>query len=171
MFRLAAASIGIFILLGCTSKEESALMKSYTEKMNYHKKLQKTEKVQLYENNVTKVMLTATYLYTPTEDKNDTRDELFIVGIHFEDGASDESGYSLLLNTTKPKEIQALKENDKRFKDLSFISEWGEYYLVTFPHSKSKKLTLVFESEQYGKGTLHFAKVAKYVFTKTAFKR
>jgi len=160
---------GIVLLLGCTSKEERALMESYTKKINYHKQLQKTEKIQLYENNVTKVMLTATYLYTPTLDKNDTRDEAFIVGIHLEDEASDELSYSLLLNGIEAKEVRELSVDDARLKELSFISEWGEYYLVAFPHVKSKKMTLVFESDRYGKGELYFAKVAKYVLTKQAF--
>ncbi len=169
MLRLMILLTGIVLLLGCTSKEEMELMESYTKKINYHKQLQKTEKTQLYENNVTKVMLTATYLYTPTLDKNDTRDESFIVGIHLEDEASEDSDYSLLLNGTAAKEIEELSVDDTRLKELSFISEWGEYYLVTFPHVKGKKITLVFESERYGKGELHFAKVAKYILTKQAF--
>lgn len=169
MLRSMIALTGIVLLLGCTSKEERSLMESYKNKINYHKQLQKTEKTQLYENNVTKVMMTATYLYTPTLDKNDTRDEAFIVGIHLEDEASEALNYSLLLNGTEVKEIKALSADDTRLKELSFISEWGEYYLVTFPHVKSKKVTLVFESDRYGKGKLHFAKVMKYVLTKQAF--
>lgn len=166
MLRGMIVLIGIVLLLGCTSKEETALMESYTQKIHYHKKLQKTEKIQLYENNVTKIMLTATYLYTRTTDKNDTRDEPFIVGIHVEDETDEDLKYSLLLNGKEAKTIQELNVNDPRLKELSFISEWGDYYLVTFPHIESKKVTLVFESEKYGKGTLHFAKVAKYVLTK-----
>lgn len=169
MFKLTVAVTGIVLLLGCTSKEERSLMDSYTKNINYHKQLQKTEKTQLYENNVTKVMMTATYLYTPTEDKNDTRDETFIVGIHLENEASEELNYGLLLNGTKAKEVEELSTDDARLKELSFISEWGEYYLVTFPHVKSKKVTLVFESDRYGKGKLYFAKVAKYILTKQAF--
>jgi len=165
MFRLLVGVMGIILFLGCTSKEETALMKSYTEKINYHKKLQRTEKIQLYENNVTKVMLTATYLYTPTEEKNDKRDEVFIVGVHI-DEETDEKGYSLLLNGKEAKEVKVLKENDIRLKELSFISQWGDYYLLTFPHVKGKKLSLVFESEQYGRCELSFAKVAKYVLIK-----
>lgn len=169
MFKLAVAMTGIVLLLGCTSKEEISLMESYTHKIKYHKQLQKTEKMQLYENNVTKVMVTATYLYTPTLDKNDTRDEAFIVGIHLENEASEELNYSLLLNGKKAKEVESLSADDARLKELSFISEWGEYYLVTYPHVKSKKIRLVFKSDRYGTGVLNFAKVAKYVLTKEAF--
>lgn len=169
MFRLAIVLTGIVLLIGCTSKEEKALMASYTKNINYHKQLQKTEKIQLYENNVTKVMVAATYLYRPVPDRNDTRDEVFIIGIHLENDAAEAFDYSLLLNGVEAKEVEALSRDDVRLKDISFISEWGEYYLVTFPHMKSKKITLVFESDSYGKGELYFAKVAKYVLTKQAF--
>jgi hypothetical protein len=160
------------LLLGCTSKKEQDLMQAYSEKIQYHKYLQKTEKTQLYEDNVTKALLTATYLYTPNYEKNDTRDEVFIVGIHLEDEASeypDEQGYTLTLNDQVAKEVKDLPLDDERLKDVSFVSEWGSYYLVTFPHVSSKKLTLVLDSEFYGKGLLHFAKVAKYVLTKESF--
>ena len=169
MFKLTVALTGIALLLGCTSKEETALMESYTKKINYHKQLQKTEKIQLYENNITQVLVTATYLYTPTQDKIDTRNEAFIVGIHLGDEALEGLNYSLLLNGKEAIEIEELSVDDTRLKEFSFISEWGEYYLVTYPHVKSKRVTLVFKSDKYGKGALHFAKVAKYVLTKEAF--
>ena len=68
-----------------------------------------------------------------------------------------------------PKSIKALSKNDVRLKSISFASEWTEYYLFTFPHTKSKSFKLVFQNDVYGKGELHFAKVAKYVLTKTPF--
>ena len=101
MLRLSITFIALALLFGCTSKKEEELMQAYHDKVNYHKLLQKTEKTQLYENNVTKVMLTATYLYTPNYEKNDTRDEVFIVGIHLEDEASEYPAaqeYNLTLN-------------------------------------------------------------------------
>ena len=172
MLRLSIAFITLALLFGCTSKKEEELMQAYRDKVNYHKLLQKTEKTQLYENNVTKVMLTATYLYTPNYEKNDTRDEVFIVGMHLEDEASEYPAvqeYNLTLNEQASKEVKGLALDDEQLKDISFVSEWGSYYLVTFPHVSSKKLTLVLDSEEYGKGVLHFAKVAKYVLTKKSF--
>ena len=65
--------------------------------------------------------------------------------------------------------MKALAKNDIRLKSISFASEWTEYYLFTFPHTKSKSFKLLFQSDVYGKGELHFAKVAKYVLTKTPF--
>jgi hypothetical protein len=117
-------------------------------------------------------MLTATYLYTPNFENNDTRDEAFIVGLHLDDEASrniNSSEYSLTLNGEIPKEVKELSSDDARLKDISFVTDWGSYYLVTFPHVSNKKITLVFESSLYGKGQLHFAKVAKYVLNKEVF--
>ncbi len=170
--RSSISFIAIALLLGCTSKQETDLMQAYNEKANYHKQLQKTEKTQLYQDNVTKAMLTATYLYMPNFENNDTRDEVFIVGLYLEDKASGKingKGNSLTLNGKTPKEIKELSLDDERLKDLSFVTSWSRYYLVTFPHEANKKITLVFESNLYGKGELNFAKVAKYVLNKEAF--
>jgi len=172
MVRSYFSFIAIVLLLGCTSKEETDFIQSYSEKMAYHKQLQKTEKTQLYQDNVTKAMLTATYLYTPKLENHDTRDEVFIVGLSMEgetSGALDSEGNHLTLNGKRPKEIKVLSLNDERLKSVSFITPWSSYYLVTFPHESTKKLTLLFKSERYGKGELHFAKVAKYVLSKEAF--
>ena len=172
MVRSSISFIAIALLLGCTSKQETDLMQAYNEKVNYHKQLQKTEKTQLYQDNVTKAMLTATYLYTPNFENSDTRDEVFIVGLYLEDKASGKingEGNTLTLNGKRAKEIKSLRLDDERLKDLSFVTPWSSYYLVTFPHESNKKITLDFESKSYGKGKLHFAKVAKYVLTKEAF--
>ena len=172
MVRSSISFIAIALLLGCSSKQETDLMQAYNEKVNYHKQLQKTEKTQLYRDNTTKAMLTATYLYTPNFENNDTRDEVFIVGLYLEDKASGKingEGNTLTLNGKKAKEIKSLSLDDERLKDLPFVTPWSSYYLVTFPHESNKKITLVFNSDLYGKGKLHFAKVAKYVLTKEAF--
>lgn len=172
LVRLSISLIAIALLLGCTSKEETDLMQAYSEKINYHKQLQKTEKAQLYQDGLTKALLTATYLYTPNFEKNDTRDEAFIVGVHLDDqpsGQINTQGNTLTLNGKTAKEIKALSLDDEQLKDISFVTPWSSYYLVTFPHQSSKKITLVFESELYGKGKLHFAKVAKYVFDKEIY--
>lgn len=147
-------------------------MQDYNANATYHERLQKTEKVQLYEGNVTKAMLTATYLYTQTYEKHDTRDEVFILGVHLEDEVLQtlqEGQYILTLNGSSAKEALRLDKNDERLKELSFIMDWGSYYLVTFPHVKGKDFRLTFKSTSYGEGTLHFAKVAKYVLSKQAF--
>ena len=172
MVKLSISLIAILLLMGCTSQKEIDLMQAYSDKMNYHKQLQKTEKTQLYQDNVTKAMLTATYLFTPNFENHDIRDEVFIVGLYLEDKVSGKingEGNTLTLNGKIAKEIKAISLDDERLKDLSFVTSWSSYYLVTFPHEPNKKITLVFESELYGKGELHFAKVAKYVLNKEAF--
>ena len=172
LVRSSISFIAIALLLGCSSIQETNLMQAYNEKVNYHKQLQKTEKTQLYKDNVTKAMLTATYLHTPNFENNDIRDEVFIVGLYLEDKSSGKingEGNTLTLNGKKAKEIKVLSLNDERLKDISFVTPWSSYYLVTFPHESNKKITLVFESDLYGKGKLDFAKVAKYILNKEAF--
>ena len=172
LVRTSISFIAIALLLGCSSKQEKDLMQAYSKKVNYHKQLQKTEKTQLYQNNDTQAMLTATYLYTPNFDNNDTRDEVFIVGLYLADKVSGKingEGNTLTLNGKRAIEIEALSLDDERLKDLSFVTSWSSYYLVTFPHQSNKKITLVYENKLYGKGELHFAKVAKYVLNKDIF--
>jgi hypothetical protein len=149
-------------LIGCTSAKNEDVLLSFKNYLDYHKILKKTEKIQLYDNNETKVMLTATYLYTPTFENNDTRDEVFVVGIYFEDEIISAKKYHLTLNGKPAKVLKLLDKGDSILENISFITSWGSYYLVTFPHVHRKSFELVFESNDYGKGVLHFSKVAKY---------
>jgi len=168
MVKMLLSLISLVLLTGCSSKEEELLMQAYDKEKNYHMKLQKTEKTQLYDGQVTKAMLTATYLFEQNADKNDTRDEVFIVGIYVEDDEGslfNNKRYILTLNEVAPKSTKLLKENDPLLKEISFVSEWSQFYLVTFPHTSSKSFKLIFKSDMYGKGQLHFAKVAKYILT------
>jgi len=161
------------LLVACTSKEETTLMQRYQKNKPYHKYLQMTEKTQLYAKNnndsSTKALLTATYLFEQNSDIDDIRDERFIIGVHIEEGSLKDEGYRLMLNGHLLKSMELLENDSPYLKDLSFVTEWGEYYMVTFPHVSSKSFRLVFESELYGKGVLHFAKVAKYVLSKKGF--
>ena len=77
--------------------------------------------------------------------------------------------YGLTLNKKKAIKIIALNQNDERLENIAYVTEWGSYYLVTFEHTNSKRFSLVFNSEQYGKGKFSFAKVAKYIYTKKGF--
>lgn len=171
MRNILLAVTAIALIIGCSSKEDEKFMTVYEKDKGYHLQLQKTEKTQLHDGQFTKALLTATYLFEPIKDKNDTRDEQFIVGLYLDDdeGSFESNDYNLTLNAKGPKSVVALKKSDPRLKEISFLSEWSEFYLFTFPHTKSKRVKLVFASEVYGKGELHFAKVAKYVFTKKAF--
>ncbi len=167
MVRLYLVVLMAILLLGC-SKAEKNLMAHYKKNLTYNKYLQKTEKLQLYQGNITKAMLTATYLYNPDTPK---ADEQFIIGLHLSDelDEDDNSSYLLTLNGKKAKKVEMLDINDSRLKDISFVTEWGSYYWASFPHTNSKKFSLEFDSALYGKGKLEFAKVGKYIFTKESF--
>ncbi|HHD78694.1 MAG TPA: hypothetical protein ENK98_03520 [Epsilonproteobacteria bacterium] len=159
----------LFLLSACTSKEEKALMHVYEKNKIYHQKLEKTEKIQLKENGITKLVLTGTYLYKPSKKKIDKRDEVFIISIYAEDSdvqSITQEGYSLTLEGKSAKEIKLLSKDDPHLKDISFVSDWSQFYLVHFPHTAKKSFKLIFKSDTYGKGILHFAKVAKYVLHK-----
>jgi hypothetical protein len=162
------------LFAGCSSKEEKALLQVYNKEKVYHKKLLQTEKIQLYDSNETKVLLTATYIFEQSDVKkeDDRRDEVFIVGFYMEDETVRDKlaeDFNLTLNGTLPKSVKVLKRSDKRLKEIPLVTEWGDYFEVVFPHTQSTKFDLVFSSEMYGKKKLHFAKKAKYVFTKEAF--
>jgi len=174
MIKMMLLLIAFALFTGCSSKEQEALMQLYNKDKNYHMKLQKTEKIQLYDGQATKAMLTATYLFEQSVDKNDTRDEVFIVGIYVEDeekSSFTDEGYTLTLDEAAPKSIKLLKESDPLLKEISFVSEWSQFYVVIFPHTSRKSFKLVFESDIYGKGELHFAKVAKYVLEEKSPKK
>jgi len=159
------------LLTGCSSKEEEKFLTVYKQNKTYHHQLQKTEKTILKDGQSVKILLTATYLFKPSNDKEDKRDEKFIIGLHADDEEEfvDSGEYEITLNGTEPKSIKMLKKNDPLLKTVSFASEWTHFYLFTFPHTSSKSFKLLFESDYYGKGELHFAKVAKYVLTRKAF--
>ncbi len=172
MYKILITVITLVLLAGCTSKEEKALIQAYEKKKSYHQQLQKTEKTQLYDGLITKVLLTATYLNKQNIDKENKPDEVFIVGVYMEESQEesfDEERYSLTLNGNAPKSIKKLGADDPLLKHISFVSEWNYFYLVTFSHVSSKSFKLIFKSDMYGKGELHFAKVAKYVLTQKAF--
>ena len=144
-------------------------MQVYEKNKTYHKLLQKTEKIQLYEDKVTKILLTATYLNSPEKEKQQKKDEVFVVGFYAEEEESGGLGggnFSLTLDGKSPKSMKVLDKKSKYLKHISFVSEWNQYYLLHFPYTSKKSLKLTLESKTYGKGDLHFSKVAKYVLVK-----
>jgi len=161
----------ILLLVGCVSKQEVALVDAYEKNINYHRYLLKTEKAQLYDDNSTKILLTATYLNAEIDQQNHTADEIFIISVQSDNSFFNLKGkeYSLSLNGKQPKNIKILNRKNKLLHDISFITEWSKNYLVTFNHVKSKQLFLTIESKKYGKSHLYFTKIAKYLFSKTKF--
>jgi len=160
---------------GCSSKEEQAFLQTCTQKRAYYKQLLHTEKVQLYDANETQVLLTATYLFTPApgREEDDRRNEHFIIGLYMEDRSVTRKllaeKFTLRLDGEAPSSITIVQRSDNRLKQIPFITPWGNYFEVVFPHTTKRQLTLLFSSGLYGKSKLHFAKKAKYLFTKEPF--
>lgn len=197
IIKLLTLAITIILFLGCSSKKEQDLLNSYKNKVEYHKNLQQTESAELKIGEDRGAMITATYMFKPCLDKNDTRNEVFIVAIEFEDeysrmnfqkksvSASSVSlvdtnnteqnttkifeEYILTLQGKKALKVERINFKDKRLKNLSFITEWGHYYQVTYKNTKSKRFTLKFANHKYGNTYLKFSKVAKFVYSKKGF--
>ncbi len=158
-----AAIVMVLMLLldGCSSKTEKTFLQSFEKEKNYHQKLIKTEKLQFYENNLTKILLTATYL-----GEGKAGAESFIVGIYSDDDITAVPGsddLKLTLNGKQPLKIEPLSPEDDGLKNLSFISEWTSYYRISFPHVESKRLEMKVVTPRFGSGRMHFAKIAKYM--------
>ena len=162
----------LLLLNACSSKTEDPFLERFEKNETAYRHLKKTEKAQLYDNNVTKAFITATYLYAPSDAlSKEKRDEEFIVGIYLEEDPSNHLGtsYHLTLDGKKPKSIQPLTKKSPYLKGIPFVTAWSSYYLVTYSHALCKRFTLMFENEKYGKKEMPFSKVAKYVESQKAF--
>lgn len=163
---LIGAILFLFLFNACSSKEgDSSLLQRYEKKRSSYKNLQKTEKIQLYDNNVTKALLTATYLYEQDIKSDRAKDEKFIIGVYLEEEDSNRLGdtYRLKLDGQEPLKVEPLKKESKYLENISFVTQWNTYYLVTFPYVPQKSFMLTFESDRYGKGEQRFSKIAKYL--------
>jgi hypothetical protein len=163
--------VSALLLAGCTRSGEAELLSHYEKNKRYHRHLLKTEKVQLYDGNLTKVALTATYLDGPSQEHNRSKEERFIVGLYIDDTLPEDTPYdfNLTLEGISPNRVERLAAWDKRLKEISFVSDWTNFFLVSFPHMQKNRFRLIFESGIYGRGELLFTKKAKYTFTKRAF--
>jgi len=164
--------ICLFLLSGCGSNNQQlALKEQIDQERTYYKNLQKSEKIQFYEGNVTKALFSATYLFRQISDSNDTREEKFVIGMFTDAESIDRLGgeYTVTLDGIKPTSIQLLDMHSEYLQEIPVMTEWSTYYLVTFPHISQKSFHLIFTSEKYGQKQMHFAKVAKYVLTKKVY--
>jgi hypothetical protein len=156
----------ILLLAACSSKTEDPFLERVEKNKTAYRHLQKTEKAQLYDDNITQALLTATYLY-PSGKKLGSKEneEVFVVGLYLDEKQGNGIGkeYLLTLDGEKPKSILPLPKQSPYLKEIPFVTAWNSYYLVTFPHTPCKNFTLVFESSRYGKKAMPFSKAAKYV--------
>jgi hypothetical protein len=169
MHKSLLSILALLLFTACSSKEDKALLKTYQDNKIYHKYLQDTEKVQLKINGVTKVLLTATHLSNRKKKKTS---EVFIIGFYAEESQLQhisKEGFSLTLDGKASISVEKLDEKSPYLKDISFLSEWSTFYMVRFPHIDKKSFHLILTSDIYGKGSLYFAKVAKYVLNKKNF--
>jgi len=162
----------MLLLAACSSKTDDPFLEGVEKNKTAYRYLQKTEKAQLYDHNITKALLTATYLY-PSGKKPDSKesDEVFVVGLYLDEKRGNGIGkeYLLTLDGEKPKNILSLSKESPYLKEIPFVTAWNSYYLVTFPRTPCQSFTLVFESSRYGKKAMPFSKAAKYVESQEAF--
>lgn len=157
-------SIG-FIIVGCSSKEATELEKEYKAKKYSYKLLQNTERVQFKEDNVTKILLTATYINRDNFNNRKHFDEIFLIGLYDGDeevGSLKTKRLSLELNGIAPTKITPLEKGNSRLKHISFISAWNQFYEVHFKYVEASKLTLKIKSNHFKNKILSFSKVARY---------
>jgi len=164
----------IFLSLGCSSKNEKTFIKVFQENKVASKKLQKTEKIQLYDprQGTTKVLFTSTYISKKQISKKIKNDEKFIIGLYVDDNETEDvhlESFSLQLNGKAPKNIKTLNENHKLLNNIPFVFPWTQFYLVHFPHTPQKSMKFTIQHSFYGKGEVDFAKVAKFVLHKKAY--
>jgi hypothetical protein len=197
MQRWLTAATAVLVLFGCASVEEKELMRHYQKEKRYHKALLKTEAVTFKNQDGTAALsVTATYLEKPSDtskgslspeeenaiasffglfkpkdvQKEKKIPERFIIGLHSEEYDTDglvSGEVAFELNGKKPLRITPISPHDKRLKTLSFITDWGTYYLVVFPHASERMhLDVTFNGETK---KMYFTKRAKFVYTKRAF--
>ncbi|NOZ89993.1 MAG: hypothetical protein GXO60_01775 [Epsilonproteobacteria bacterium] len=168
MYKKILLLSSFLILAGCSSKESSNISQLFNKDEIYHISLLNTQKAQLIASFETKALLTATYLnpvFTNKKTKNFSVDvsggEYFFVGVYINGSKTnrfDEKGYSLTLNGMKPIEVKKLDKDDPLRYEMPMVDNWSTYYKVKFPEVQGDTLTLVFESDRFGKDILTFKK-------------
>jgi len=127
VIKLGVLVLSILLLVGCSSKEEKTLMKEYKKKKSYFKKFQKTEKIMLTQNNITKAVLTAQYIPSKSSKFNDENNETFIIGLYVEDDEVNDMQRTFGLRK-KGKKKEVLK--DIYDKNASHAIEYDEFNMT-----------------------------------------
>ncbi|MEA3418522.1 MAG: hypothetical protein U9Q90_03905 [Campylobacterota bacterium] len=176
MIREVVVLIMVLLYSGCSSKNESKMRKSFKEEISFNSKLQKSEKLRLYDEGEVKILFTATYLNgeqsLDAENDNQKINEEFIVGLYQSD--ADQLGLksreqNLTLDGKLPAKVRKLSQSDPLLKNIPMANAWSSYYHVSFPHTGKKIFNLTFENDLYGKGELKFAKRAKFLLIRPTF--
>lgn len=164
MHKIALTLVLSIFFLGCSSKDDSALLKHLSENSTRYTNLQQTKNIKVMQEDRIFGFVSLTYLYEKgMVDYDDASDERFVVGIYHQE--DDLGNWSLRLNDKEPKKIELLKENSAHLRELPLINSWTKYYLVTFEHTKSADINLLYEDPALGSHKVQFSK--KFTYEKT----
>lgn len=114
----------------------------------------------------TKVILSTIYLNDtlPQQYGND-QNESFFVALYLQDDIRlfykanlSTPDANLTLNGAGQIAFRELKEDDPLRTLMPIKNDWNRYYLITYPHQKSRLLKLTFEIDPYGTAELMYRK-------------
>lgn len=166
----------VLLYSGCSSKNESKMRKSFQEEIPFNGKLQKSEKLRLYDEGEVKILLTATYLngeQSLHDENNKKIKEEFVVGLYQSEDVNSAGlmgrEQNLTLDGKLPVKVKKLSHHDPLLKNIPMVNAWSTYHLVIFPHTEKKIFVLTFDNNMYGKGQMKFAKEAKFLLTKPTY--
>lgn len=147
----------VALFAGCAHKNE---IKIFAEDKPYVEALRYTKKGSIAISLENKAQIIATYL-NPLEHKNDK--EYFFVRVYIDNDFEEAKkaglfhpGYTLTLNGQKPLQIKELSHDSLLAKSMPLVEPWYRLYLVVFPKTHTKKLTLTFSNKAYGSVSLEF---------------
>jgi len=182
MYKRTFLFLSVFLILGCSGKQDSCGVKEhsdfaqlFTKDEIYDKSLKNTHKAQLIASFETKALLTATYLnpvFAKRKCKKRFRNQMadaeyFFVGVFITNSKSSEfntKGYRLRLNGREPIDIKLLEKDDPLRYEMPMMNNWSTYYKVKFPIVEENELKLIFENDRFGKDILEYSKGEKELF-------
>ncbi|MAC84999.1 MAG: hypothetical protein CL624_12795 [Arcobacter sp.] len=159
MYKTLSISILSTIFIGCSS---TTALKHFNKNEIEAKAMQYTKKADVIINKEQKALLWATYLNNTDIKEFNSKDEVFVTSVYFvnqDNQDINENGYSFTLNEQKPKSIEEIAANDKRYKDILSKNTWGKYYLVKFNQVENTyNLTLTLSNKNSNSAKLTFEK-------------
>ena len=150
---LLAALIG---LGGCSAKNEMAQL--FSHDTLYEKAVAYTREGQIVRELETKAAVSATLLNEIFPKKYPYSEGVyFFVGIVSPlEPEEIQKNYHIAMNGESPLSIKQIKEEDTLYKLMPNVNRWGKYFVVTFPPTSAKNLTIDFGIYPYGSVTLKF---------------
>ncbi len=150
---LLAALIG---LGGCSAKNEMAQLFSHDPL--YEKAVAYTREGQIVKELETKAAVSATLLNEifPKKYSYDKGVYFFVGIVSPLDPEEIQKNYRITMNGESPLSIKRVDEEDTLYKLMPNVNRWGKYFLVTFPPTSAKRLTIDFGIYPYGSVKLTF---------------